>query len=381
MGTVRRSTNSSGSSCGRRSSRRCATGRRPTGPAHTGRTATPPSSSASARPSCAPTTTSTSATSTSRSKPDRPHRRGDPRMTETGNRSLPSWADQMRALERVGDNLMATWRPDGRDRGRDPGHEQARAVDPRRAATCAGCTPTRVARCSCRCGTTRSTRVVPTPTTSTRLPRSTPMVCTGSRDTAGTSRFVEITQQGFDMMSPADMGGGRPGTAHPRPRRGRRARRRRLLQRRAQRRTPRGSRRRLVGAGPEHPSAPDAEVLVRLEPRARRPGRDRASRRRRCRHDTRGDRAPLLRPRGVDRGHDRLRHAAGALLPRAPRGEHVPAFDEDRRDGWVAEAGLLRRHPRDRRRRGADRRDRAPGAGPLLAGAGRATTASAPSTG
>jgi hypothetical protein len=27
--------------------------------------------------------------------------------------ALPSWADQMRALERVGENLVARWRPDG----------------------------------------------------------------------------------------------------------------------------------------------------------------------------------------------------------------------------------------------------------------------------
>ena len=26
---------------------------------------------------------------------------------------LPSWADQMRALESVADNLIAKWRPDG----------------------------------------------------------------------------------------------------------------------------------------------------------------------------------------------------------------------------------------------------------------------------
>ena len=55
---------------------------------------------------------------------------------------LPSWADQMQALERVGDNLIADLAPRWRDRGRGPGHEQARAVDPRRAATCAGSTPT-----------------------------------------------------------------------------------------------------------------------------------------------------------------------------------------------------------------------------------------------
>jgi hypothetical protein len=35
-------------------------------------------------------------------------------MTETSTRmSLPSWADQMKALEAVGDNLIAKWRPHG----------------------------------------------------------------------------------------------------------------------------------------------------------------------------------------------------------------------------------------------------------------------------
>jgi len=42
---------------------------------------------------------------------------------------------------------------------------------------------------------------------------------------------------------------------------------------------------------------------------------------------------------------------------------------EDRFHGWVAQAGLLRRDPRDRRRRSADPRDAATGEGPLLAGA------------
>ena len=46
-------------------------GRRPTGPAHTGRTTTPRSSSGSAPRSCGPTTAPTSAISTSRSKTDR----------------------------------------------------------------------------------------------------------------------------------------------------------------------------------------------------------------------------------------------------------------------------------------------------------------------
>src|SRR5436189_118373 len=34
-------------------------------------------------------------------------------MTALPPAALPSWADQMRALERVGENLVAKWRPDG----------------------------------------------------------------------------------------------------------------------------------------------------------------------------------------------------------------------------------------------------------------------------
>ena len=105
-------------------------------------------------------------TSTSTSKADVPTRRHDDERSDDAR--LPSWADQMQALERVGDNLIAKWRPDGADRGRDPGHEQARAVDPRRRLPVPRLHRRRAARCSCRCGTTRSTRAGPTPTTSTR---------------------------------------------------------------------------------------------------------------------------------------------------------------------------------------------------------------------
>jgi len=34
-------------------------------------------------------------------------------MTALPPTALPNWADQMRALERVGENLIAKWRPDG----------------------------------------------------------------------------------------------------------------------------------------------------------------------------------------------------------------------------------------------------------------------------
>ena len=73
--------------------------------------------------------------------------------TSTATKLLPSWADQMQALERVGDDLIATWRPDGATEAERQDMNRAGALDPRRAATCAASTPTRAARCSCRCGT------------------------------------------------------------------------------------------------------------------------------------------------------------------------------------------------------------------------------------
>ena len=156
----------------------------------------------------------------------------------------------------------------------------------------------------------------------------------------GTSRFVEITQQGFDMMTAS-----------------------RTIGRRVtlnaithdlddltidddgyfsvvlSRRTARRPRRRLVGAArPERPAAADAAVLVRLEPRDRRAAS-------RSTGSTTGgaDMTPEEIARrfselaDVDRGHDRVRHGARPLLPRAPRRQHVPALEQDRRDGRAAD--------------------------------------------
>ena len=46
-----------------------------------------------------------------------------------------------------------------------------------------------------------------------------PTACTGSPGYRGTTRFVEITQQSFDMMSPAHMDGSTRLRADQRPRR------------------------------------------------------------------------------------------------------------------------------------------------------------------
>ena len=66
----------------------------------------------------------------------------------------------------------------------------------------------------------------------------------------GTTRFVEITQQSFDMMSPAHMDGGSAASRDTHDLDDLDARRRRLLQRGAERRAARRPRRRLVGARP-----------------------------------------------------------------------------------------------------------------------------------
>ena len=127
------------------------------------------------RRSCAPTTTSTS------DHFDIDDSKGPTTWSDDGIRDrCPPGPTRCARSSRSVDNLLADVAPRRRHRGRGPGHEQARAVDPRRAATCAASTPTRAARCSCRCGTTRSTRAVPTPTTCTRRPRSTRTASTGS---------------------------------------------------------------------------------------------------------------------------------------------------------------------------------------------------------
>ena len=130
-------------------------------------------------------------------------------MTESGNRSLPSWADQMRALERVSDNLMATWRPDG------PTADETQDMNKLALSILA---------CGYLCRVyTDSRRPVFMPLWNYAFNQGGPdpdyVYSTTEVDPngvyrisgyRGTSRFVEITQQGFDMMSPADMGAGGP---------------------------------------------------------------------------------------------------------------------------------------------------------------------------
>jgi Protein of unknown function (DUF1214) len=130
-------------------------------------------------------------------------------MTESGNRSLPSWADQMQALERVSDNLMATWRPDG--------PTAAETQDMNKLALS-------ILACGYLCRVyTDSRRPVFMPLWNYAFNQGGPdpdyVYSTAEIDSdgvyrisgyRGTSRFVEITQQGFDMMSPADMGAGGP---------------------------------------------------------------------------------------------------------------------------------------------------------------------------
>ena len=130
-------------------------------------------------------------------------------MTESGNRSLPSWADQMRALERVSDNLMATWRPDS------PTADETQDMNKLALSILA---------CGYLCRVyTDSRRPVFMPLWNYAFNQGGPdpdyVYSTAEIDSdgvyrisgyRGTSRFVEITQQGFDMMSPADMGAGGP---------------------------------------------------------------------------------------------------------------------------------------------------------------------------
>jgi hypothetical protein len=114
---------------------------------------------------------------------------------------LPSWADQMKALERVGDELIAMWRPDGAT--------EAERQDMYRLALS-------ILSCGylCRVYTNASrpewmplwniafNQGGPNPDyaylTTEIAPGGTYRI-SGYR---GTARFVEITQQGIDMMSP-----------------------------------------------------------------------------------------------------------------------------------------------------------------------------------
>jgi hypothetical protein len=122
---------------------------------------------------------------------------------------LPSWADQMKALERVGDNLIATWRPGGAT--------EAERQDMYKLALS-------ILSCGYLCRVyTDARRPAFMPLWNFAFNQGGPdpdyVYSTTEIDPAGvyrisgyrgTTRFVEITQQSFDMMNPHDMGAGGP---------------------------------------------------------------------------------------------------------------------------------------------------------------------------
>ncbi len=125
-------------------------------------------------------------------------------MSETGASPLPSWADQMKALANVGNNLMAAWRPDGAT--------EAERQDMNRLALS-------ILSDGYLCRVyTDAYRPQFMPLWNFAFNQGGPdpdyVYSTTEVDTAGvyrisgyrgTSRFVEITQQTFDMMSPTDV--------------------------------------------------------------------------------------------------------------------------------------------------------------------------------
>jgi hypothetical protein len=129
-------------------------------------------------------------------------------MTEPEGK-LPTWADQMHALDRVGANLIAKWRPDGAT--------EAEAQDMNKLAL-----SILAGGYLCRVYTDARRPVFmplwnyafnqggPDPDyvySTTEIDPDGVYRISGYR---GTTRFVEITQQSFDMMSPSHMDGGTP---------------------------------------------------------------------------------------------------------------------------------------------------------------------------
>lgn len=131
-------------------------------------------------------------------------------MSESGTpHALPSWADQMQALEPVVDNLIAKWRPDGAT--------AAETQDMNKLALS-------ILACGYLCRVyTDSRRPAFMPLWNYAFNQGGPdpdyVYSTTEIDpngvyrisgTRGTTRFIEITQQSFDMMSPAHMDGSTP---------------------------------------------------------------------------------------------------------------------------------------------------------------------------
>jgi hypothetical protein len=115
--------------------------------------------------------------------------------------TLPTWKDQMRALEGVGEHLLATWRPDGATPAEVQDMNKLALSILAEGYLCRAYTDAR--------------RPVFMPLWNYAMNQGGPdpdyVYSTTEIDPAGTyrisgfrgtSRFVEITQQGFDMMSP-----------------------------------------------------------------------------------------------------------------------------------------------------------------------------------
>ena len=128
---------------------------------------------------------------------------------DTTPKRLPSWAEQMRALEGVGARLLAEWRPDGAT--------EAETQDMNKLAL-----SILAEGYLCRVYTD-PTRPVFVPLWNYAFNQGGPdpdyVYSTAEMDSSGTyvisgyrgtSRFVEITQQTFDIMNPEDMGAGGP---------------------------------------------------------------------------------------------------------------------------------------------------------------------------
>jgi hypothetical protein len=123
--------------------------------------------------------------------------------------TLANWADQMRSLEQVGDNLLATWRPEG--------PTEAEVQDMNKLALS-------ILACGYLCRVyTDSSRPVFMPLWNYAFNQGGPdpdyVYSTTEIDSTGvyrisgyrgTTRFVEITQQGFDMLGVTDPSAGGP---------------------------------------------------------------------------------------------------------------------------------------------------------------------------
>ncbi|MGP0031865.1 MAG: hypothetical protein ACLPVF_15325 [Acidimicrobiales bacterium] len=126
----------------------------------------------------------------------------------TSPHALPSWSDQMRALDRVGPNLLARWRPDGATEAEEQDMNKLVLSILAEGYLCRVYTDAR--------------RPVFMPLWNYAFNQGGPdpdyVYSTAEIDPVGTyrvsgyrgtSRFVEITQQAFDMVSPVMMSAGK----------------------------------------------------------------------------------------------------------------------------------------------------------------------------